>query len=556
MNAFVFDNTYERAHRWTLLKNRLADWRLHWFLLLLPAAFLLPAMPIDETRYLAVAWEIYVRQDYLVLHLNGVPYADKGPLLFWLINLGWLFVKPSVWLVRVEMLLVSSACLWMLQRLARRLGGSVQLADHVGLIFCGMLYTVVFAEAIMFDVLLTACLLVALHGVVDLHMNFRRWGIAMIAIGLGLGVLAKGPVALLDGVFVLLLGPLWSQTARRDRSRWYRDSALGLLGAASIALCWAVPAALRGGSEYAHAIFLGQTVGRLANSFAHARPTWWYFAVLPLMFLPWTISVRASFNAGWRALVAEPLVRFALTWFVPTFAVFCAISGKQAHYLFPLLPGAALACARLLELKSVSINSRAFGWAVLVFALCFFACANLPFSEAANEWFGSNDAIDALRRASFGVRVGCPVLVGLIGGSLAMFPAWHRSIRCTAFASIAAGVVCLIATSQLIAARLDLEAAGRRIREAQDSAKPIASIGSGDGMLTFAGRVIYPVHQVEYADLRRWCSANPTGELFSIYEKYRVPAAPVFEQSLLSEHVRFWRASDVCETTRQQSEQR
>ncbi len=556
MTAVVFDDACEPARRWTLLKNRLADWRLRWFLLLLPAAFLLPAMPIDETRYLAVAWEIYVRQDYLVLHLNGAPYADKGPLLFWLINLGWLFAAPSVWLVRIELLLLSFACIWMLQRLARRLDGSVQLAEHAALIFCGMLYTVVFAEAIMFDVLLTACLLVALHGVVDLHRNFRRWGVAMIAVGLGMGVLAKGPVALLDGAFVLLLGPVWSETARRHRSQWYADSALGLAGAILIALCWAVPAALRGGNEYAHAIFLGQTVGRLANSFAHARPAWWYFAVLPFMLLPWTISVRSPLYAAWRALVAEPLGRFALVWFVPTFIVFCAISGKQAHYLFPLLPGVALACARVLQLQSVSIDSRPFGWALLALASCAFVYANQLLPDAANAWFGSSDATDAIRGASFVTRVVCPAVLGLIGGSLALVPGWYRSVRRTAFASIASCVICLIATSQLAAARLDLASAGHRIRVAQDNAEPIASIGSSEGVLTFAGRVVYPVDQVEYADLHRWCSVNPTGELFSVYEKYQIPAAPVFEQPLISGRVRFWRASDVCETSRQQSEQR
>ena len=35
-----------------MVKSLLADWRLPWFLLLLPVALFLPALPIDETRYL------------------------------------------------------------------------------------------------------------------------------------------------------------------------------------------------------------------------------------------------------------------------------------------------------------------------------------------------------------------------------------------------------------------------------------------------------------------------------------------------------------------------
>ena len=47
------------------------------------------ALPIDETRYLSVAWEMWMRGDFLVPHINGDPYAHKPPLLFWIINSSW-----------------------------------------------------------------------------------------------------------------------------------------------------------------------------------------------------------------------------------------------------------------------------------------------------------------------------------------------------------------------------------------------------------------------------------------------------------------------------------
>jgi len=45
--------------------------------------------PIDETRYVGVAWEMWLRGDFLVPHLNGEPYSHKPPLLFWLFQAGW-----------------------------------------------------------------------------------------------------------------------------------------------------------------------------------------------------------------------------------------------------------------------------------------------------------------------------------------------------------------------------------------------------------------------------------------------------------------------------------
>ena len=60
-----------------------------WGVLVVVALTLRPLLPIDETRYLSVAWEMWLRHDWLVPHLNGSPYPDKPPFLFWGILLGW-----------------------------------------------------------------------------------------------------------------------------------------------------------------------------------------------------------------------------------------------------------------------------------------------------------------------------------------------------------------------------------------------------------------------------------------------------------------------------------
>ena len=44
------------------------------------ALALRPLLPIDETRYLTVAWEMWLDGSYLVPHLNGEIYTHKPPL--------------------------------------------------------------------------------------------------------------------------------------------------------------------------------------------------------------------------------------------------------------------------------------------------------------------------------------------------------------------------------------------------------------------------------------------------------------------------------------------
>ena len=55
-------------------------------------------MPMFSTRTLAVAWEMWAHGHWLVPHINGDPYSEKVPLLFWMIHAGWaVFGVNDVW---------------------------------------------------------------------------------------------------------------------------------------------------------------------------------------------------------------------------------------------------------------------------------------------------------------------------------------------------------------------------------------------------------------------------------------------------------------------------
>ncbi|NES11909.1 hypothetical protein G3O07_22735 [Pseudomonas laurentiana] len=134
--------------------------------------------------------------------------------------------------------------------------------------------------------------------------------------------------------------------------RWYSNTALALLAGACLALLWAIPAAIQGGEAYREMILWGQTTGRMVQSFAHARPWWWYLPILPILLLPWSLWLPL-----WRGLPglrahAGAAERFCLAWFVPGLLAFSAISGKQVHYLLPLLPALILLGARALEARA------------------------------------------------------------------------------------------------------------------------------------------------------------------------------------------------------------
>lgn len=531
------------------MKNLFTDWRLPWLLLLLPVVIFLPALPIDETRYLAVAWEMHLHGNFLVPHLNGAPYSDKPPFLFWMINLGWLIAGLHVWAVRLGVLIASFVWLLLFGALVRRLDPNPTLARNAMWLLLGMIYFALLSSAIMFDVLLSIWVTVAMHGVLD--MDAKRWsrGIGLLALGFGFGILTKGPVALLDAALIVAVGPWWSLTARNQPGRWYGALLLAVLAGAAIALAWAIPAAIAGGQKYADAIFLHQTVDRMTKSFAHRRPLWWYLMVLPMMVVPWTLALRAPWRAWRDSFHSNKSARFAVAWFVPAFIGFCLVSGKQPHYLMPLLPGLALYLALVLQSDGAILRGRLFGAVMLVAGIAF---ALLPYLAAHAHDIGWVDAY--VRRYHFddstlsvlaGVWPLWGALVTALGVWLLVYGRAFTNPRALALTSVATAAIAMLTLAQGIGPYVDVSAVAARIKQAHAAGTPIAHLAWHHGLYEFAGRLTQPLETVDYANLHAWCAAHPNGEIVTFDNKYPIAAKPYLTVPYRFRYILFWHASDL-----------
>src|SRR5947208_13340062 len=75
-------------------------------LIVLPALVLYPCLNFrllepDEGRYAEIAREMFVRGDWVVPHLQGEPYLDKPPLLYWLVVLTYKLFGVHAWAARL-----------------------------------------------------------------------------------------------------------------------------------------------------------------------------------------------------------------------------------------------------------------------------------------------------------------------------------------------------------------------------------------------------------------------------------------------------------------------
>lgn len=477
-----------------------------WLALLLLSLVSRNALPVDETRYLGVAWEMWLRGDFLVPYLNGEPYAHKPPLLFWLINLSWGVFGVSEWAARLVTAVAGLAGAGLALALGRQLWprrNDVHLLA-VWALFSTLLWAL-WTTALMFDLLIAVCAELAWLGIL-LSWRGRAWGGWMLSgLGIGLGVLAKGPVILVYVLPATLLAPLWADEQRpASWWRWYGGSLLAVLGGAALALAWALPAAFAGGDAYRDAILWGQTADRMVQSFAHQRPFWWYLPMLPVLLYPWILW--GPLWRGVRRRLGEGLdagERFALVTAAGGLLIFTLISGKQVHYLLPFMPLPALLGARAL-------------------------CA-LPAGDRAPRW---NAIVVVLPLLLLGLVLAIAPLSSLARGQplwvAQMSPLWGLLVVAAAMAAVATathvgtaiwpGTVTLLLLAALypgflrdMAEHYEINTMATRVAEAQQSGRPVAFVGNYNGEFNFAGRLKAPVDQVRRQQLPIWISEHPGG---------------------------------------------
>lgn len=510
-----------------------------WALLVGTALGLRPILPVDETRYVSVAWEMWLRGDFLVPHLNGAPYSQKPPLLFWLFHLGWRLFGVNEWWPRLVPALFALANLGLTARLARRLWPDRrEIARAAPAVLLGFLLWSVYTTLMMFDMLVAFCVLLALLG---LEEAWRRGGVRpwlQVGGALGLGILAKGPVVLLIPLFVILLARWWGRDGERSAPRAARwgPRLLGGLGAAclttAIALAWVLPAAAAGGTEYANAILVSQTEERVVHSHAHNRPGWWYLALLPALLYPYS-----AWPPLWKALARvrslDPGARFCLAWLVPGLIAFSMISSKQPHYLLPLMPAFALLAAWLLTAPGVTVRRWHVGFALAGLFVVGGLVAAAPLLHG---------------------RPGLPTWVAAVspgaGAALLVLGAALFLAGGRLFVRQAAGPT-LIALSLVLGAHLafskaarhayGLEPVARHLSAVEGEGRPIAWVGDYHGQLHFLGRLRRPFEEIARGSESLWIRSHPRGKVIQEL-RYIPPDAgrPDFTQPYRDDVLAVW----------------
>jgi 4-amino-4-deoxy-L-arabinose transferase-like glycosyltransferase len=260
-------------------------------LILVPALLLYPSLSFhlfepDEGRYAEIGREMLQRGEWVVPYLQSEPYLDKPPLLYWLIEISYALFGVHVWAARLVPALAVHGCVLLVYVLGRRsvgeraaFWGALSLALAPGWVSMGRLLLM---DSLL-TLLTTLALLSAFEAVRGERLRWDWWLLASAACGLG--VLTKGPVALM-----LLVPPLWLQ-------RWLtgtgcRVGRAGMLGCLLVVLAVTLPwyaAMTQRIPTFLRDFIWEHNVRRFLAPFAHEHGIWFYIPVLLGGLLPGTL---------------------------------------------------------------------------------------------------------------------------------------------------------------------------------------------------------------------------------------------------------------------------
>lgn len=288
-----------------------------------------PLVDRDEPRYAQAVREMRATADLFVPRNFGDLRPDKPILIYWLQLCSTAILGEVELAFRLPSLLALGFWLWATAALCRELGGTSQWILLPGMALAGLYATP--------DALVGALVSSSLWAFVRAVNTAKVWWVSLGWLLLGLGILAKGPVAPL---FVL---SALAGFCGRNRADWRRVFRWwGPLLAASLVAVWVVPAGVATDWVLIQQAIKRHLLERSSRPLeGHGLTGVWGivlgppFYVASLAFASWPLAL--SFPHGLReAKQSNPRLWRTVAWGIGVpLLVLSLVATKLPHYILP-----------------------------------------------------------------------------------------------------------------------------------------------------------------------------------------------------------------------------
>jgi 4-amino-4-deoxy-L-arabinose transferase-like glycosyltransferase len=381
----------------------------------------------DETRYAWIARAMAETGDWVTPKLWGAPWFEKPVLYYWAAAIGFCMHLPAEWAARLPSALAALAAAVAIAHFAwRHYGGDEDLSSSPALfapvIFSTSVAAIAFARAATPDMLFSAAITLAmifaasaltragalrvLDGA-ESKINDRDLPILVLwGASLGLGVLAKGPAA------VILAGGavgIWALATSQWRAALRLAHPVAIAAFCAVALPWYMLCAHRN-PDFLHVFIFQHNFERyLTPLYRHQQPFWFFGPITILALLPWSAFLIAAAQEALRLWREKSWKNspgfFAACWALFPIVFFSFSQSKLPSYILPAVPALALIAAisanRAFQRSRADaiILSAGIGATEIALAAVFLhATHKLPFTEM-------GDAVSLLSKASLAIAI-------------------------------------------------------------------------------------------------------------------------------------------------------
>ncbi len=334
------------------------------------AGLFIDILEIDAAQYAVMSRDMLAAGDLLHLKDRGLDYLDKPPLIFWCTALSYKLFGVSTFSYKLPSFLFAILAVRSTVGLSGRFY-SQRIAFLSGVIFASAQAFFLMNNDVKTDMYLIGPMVFAVWQVVAYMQEGKWYQLVLGFTGIGLSFLAKGPLGLVAPAMVLgadlLLKRDW-----RNIFRW--QWLLGLALVALILTPFCIGLHEQFGAKGIRFFLWTQSFGRVTGESEWSNDASPFFLVhtYAWAFLPWTILSLVAYGRKFREVFRDAFFipkskeAISLAGFTLLFIAFSLSKFKLPHYIFVVLPFAAIFTAQYLDelIHEVALRkwSRVFKW--------------------------------------------------------------------------------------------------------------------------------------------------------------------------------------------------
>ena len=310
------------------------------------------------------AREMLERNDWGTMHMNGVRFLEKAPLMYWAIAGSFKLFGVSTFTARLPLALATILLVVLTYFFGRWMSGE-RTGFYAGLSLCVGVGTYLFTRILIFEVIVTLWITAAIFIFVKVYYKeWKDYWIYGFYACLAGAVLSKALIGVLFPLGILFFFVVCTNGWKHI---WRLKPISGTLLFFALATPWHVLAGIRN-DKFFWFYFINEHVKRfLGTRYPMDYDTMplllFWFGHLVWLF-PFTVFLPLVFRnvkALWRPMERRDQLRLlALLWFLVIVGFF-SFSTRQEYYTFPVFPALALLLGDALA-QGESIQSKLVTW--------------------------------------------------------------------------------------------------------------------------------------------------------------------------------------------------